>query len=118
MPHANIWIRQDDWEKWQKLPNKSEAVSRMLNVQYTEVGDKLYVSNGVDPLTRYEGKTQYSGPPPKTEYVIKHAGKVKGTTPSIPQPTPVIPEVKESVCPHGNKIGQCHSRLCNSMMKG
>jgi hypothetical protein len=31
MPHANIWIRKDDWELWEKVENKSEFISRALN---------------------------------------------------------------------------------------
>jgi hypothetical protein len=30
MPHVNIWIRKADYDKWQKLPNKPEAISKML----------------------------------------------------------------------------------------
>lgn len=31
MPAANVWIRKDDWDKWQALENKAEAISAMLN---------------------------------------------------------------------------------------
>lgn len=30
MPHVNIWIRKADYDKWIKLPNKPEAISKML----------------------------------------------------------------------------------------
>lgn len=30
MPHANIWIRKEDYELWQEIPNKSEFISNAL----------------------------------------------------------------------------------------
>lgn len=35
MPHANVWIRKQDYDKWEKLPNKSEFISNALR------GEKL-----------------------------------------------------------------------------
>lgn len=35
MPHANIWIRKQDYDKWEKIPNKSEFISQALR------GEKL-----------------------------------------------------------------------------
>lgn len=31
MPHANIWIRSDDLEKWEAIEKKSEFISEALN---------------------------------------------------------------------------------------
>jgi hypothetical protein len=31
MPHANVWIRKEDWEKWQALDSKSEFIHFALN---------------------------------------------------------------------------------------
>jgi hypothetical protein len=31
MPHANIWIREDDWELWTAIEKKSEFISEALN---------------------------------------------------------------------------------------
>ena len=30
MPHANIWIRKDDMEKWLAIENKSEFIANAL----------------------------------------------------------------------------------------
>lgn len=30
MPHANVWIRKQDYELWQEIPNKSEFISNAL----------------------------------------------------------------------------------------
>lgn len=30
MPHANIWIRKENWETWQTLPDKSDFVNSLL----------------------------------------------------------------------------------------
>jgi hypothetical protein len=32
MPHANIWIRVEDWDKWQALPDKPDWIHRNLAV--------------------------------------------------------------------------------------
>ena len=31
MPRASIWIRNEDWEKWQEIDNKSLLISRAIN---------------------------------------------------------------------------------------
>ena len=96
MPNFTVFIRNADVEKWKALPNKSEAISQLLNGGVTL--ETLKESKRVDEL-------------------------IHGTTPSITEKkesvTPVLPRSKEviGICPHGNPIGQC-SRICNSMMKG
>lgn len=31
MPHVNIWVRKNDWDKWQLVDNKSQLVSQAIN---------------------------------------------------------------------------------------
>jgi hypothetical protein len=31
MPHANVWIRKEDWETWSQIENKAEFLHRALN---------------------------------------------------------------------------------------
>jgi hypothetical protein len=31
MPHANIWIRGENWEHWKTISNKSEIVNAVLD---------------------------------------------------------------------------------------
>lgn len=37
MPHANIWIRKEDEEKWERIPNKSEFIHIVLNGPTSEM---------------------------------------------------------------------------------
>lgn len=30
MPQGNVWIRKENWEKWQELPNKSDFINSIL----------------------------------------------------------------------------------------
>lgn len=42
MPHANIWIRKSDWEKWQQLKDKSAFIHSALageEVSQASAGD-------------------------------------------------------------------------------
>ena len=31
MPRASVWIRNDDWDKWQLIDNKVELISQAIN---------------------------------------------------------------------------------------
>lgn len=31
MPRASVWIRNDDWDKWQLIDNKAELLSQAIN---------------------------------------------------------------------------------------
>jgi hypothetical protein len=34
MPHANIWIRRSNWDKWEKTDNKSKLINRLLKEHF------------------------------------------------------------------------------------
>ena len=34
MPRANIYIREDDWDKWQAIEKKSEFIRNALNTKW------------------------------------------------------------------------------------
>jgi len=44
MPHANIWIREDDWELWTAIEKKSEFISEALN----QIPDNNKVNNQIN----------------------------------------------------------------------
>lgn len=37
MPHANIWVRRADWEKWEAIEKKSEFISNALKGTHIEI---------------------------------------------------------------------------------
>ena len=44
MPQQTVYIRADDLDKWRKLPNKSAAISELLNKPTQE--EKKYCEHG------------------------------------------------------------------------
>ena len=64
MPRTTVYIRNEDWEKWKALENKSEAISRLLREK-----------KGVEPVVRQEGKdyrrSDILDPPGKMDF-CKH----------------------------------------------
>jgi len=43
MPHANIWIRKEDQELWDKVENKSEFISLALRKQTPKIEPRVTV---------------------------------------------------------------------------
>lgn len=44
MPRTTVYIRNEDWEKWKILPNKSEIISKAINKESIniQVPNKIY----------------------------------------------------------------------------
>lgn len=86
MPHANIWIRRDNYEKWENIPDKSNWLNTLLEnsqdtseygaVKDTPVGKMTTVlSETVPPITTGD-------------------------------------KLPKSLCEHGQVKGQCFQKGC------
>jgi hypothetical protein len=77
MPHANIWIREDDWELWTAIEKKSEFISEALNSG---------TNNGTEPIEK-----------PITKQINNVIDKVKKVADAN--------EIK--LCKHHSALGLC-----------
>jgi hypothetical protein len=92
MPHANIWIRGENWEHWKTISNKSEIVnavldqSRKTGLSFPEkVAEKIKVGDvlqGDTPrrVTKIE-EIEMAYNPKKKELLGKPVGDLLSTKP-------------------------------------
>ena len=78
MPKVTLYIREDDFEKWKLIKNKSELVSQAINrsIPFNELSTKE-VSSNVRPPTSDEdiNLPHYDKPPEKNNSVGKPTKK-------------------------------------------
>lgn len=99
MPHYNIWIREQDNEKWLELTNRSAFLHDSLNASETIVGGirKTKAKPGtIDPMTGFEIKEFHTNANPKVDKLYEEL-----LTPKI------VSKVKErsaGTCKEGHPI--------------
>lgn len=84
MPNATVYIRQEDWDTWQTLGNKSQWLSDALNGNAGRIPPKVMVQ-AIDESMAVQRKMMAE----------------------VSLPTAKVPRSPLKMCQHGAAIGFC-----------
>lgn len=108
MPRASVWIRNDDWEKWQLIDNKAELISQAIN------------RSEITVVTRKgELKTKQTiHPPADSPAIVMDAATEEAshiTAKSYSGANEAVAKIKKTFCPDGHYLGtsgKCLQKGC------